>query len=54
MIYDDIRDTTITKALNSYFVRIENMMFTRVVVTNVNGQPELDALGNIIVEDNGC
>ena len=54
MIYDGLRDTTITKALNNYFARIENMMFTHVIVTNVDGQPELDAAGNMIFEDDGC
>lgn len=54
MIYDGLRDSTIKKALDKNFERIENMMFTRVVVTDGHGQPELDVAGNAITEDDGC
>ena len=54
MIYDGLRDTTVTKALDDNFDRIENMMFTRVVITDETGEPEVDELGNILVEDDGC
>lgn len=54
MIYDGLRDTTVNDALDKNFDRIENMMFTRVVVTDVQGQPELDVAGNAITEDDGC
>ncbi|MDH5600437.1 MAG: hypothetical protein OEY78_03930 [Gammaproteobacteria bacterium] len=54
MIYDGLRDTTIAKALDSNFDRIQNMMFTRVVVTRLSGQPEVDEFGNAVVEDDGC
>lgn len=54
MIYDGLRDTTVAKALNSNFDRIQNMMFTRVVVTKISGQPEVDEFGNAVVEDDGC
>lgn len=54
MIYDGLRDTTVAKALDSNFDRIQNMMFTRVVVTQLSGQPELDEFGNAVVEDDGC
>lgn len=54
MIYDGLRDTTVTKALDDNFDRIENMMFTRIVITDDFGQPEVDELGNILVEDDGC
>ncbi len=54
MIYDGLRDTTIKNALDKNFERIESMMFTRVVVTDGHGQPELDIAGNAITEDDGC
>lgn len=54
MIYDGLRDTTVAKALDSNFDRIQNMMFTRVVVTKLSGQPEVDDFGNAVVEDDGC
>lgn len=53
-IYDNLPDTTVEKAIETNFERIENMMFTRVVITDSNGLPELDEAGNIIVEDDGC
>lgn len=54
MIYDNLRDTTVRNALNTNFDRIENMMFTRVIITDESGQPELDVAGNEITEDDGC
>lgn len=54
MIYDGLRDTTVTKALDTNFDRIQNMMFTRVVVTKVSGLPETDEFGNVVLEDDGC
>lgn len=54
MIYDGLRDNTVNYALDKNFDRIENMMFTRVVVTDGHGQPELDIAGNAVTEDDGC
>lgn len=53
-IYDNLPDVTVEKALDRNFSRIENMMFTRVIVTDKHGQPALDESGNIIIEDDGC
>ena len=54
MIYDGLRDTAVKNALDTNFDRIENMMFTRVIITDESGQPELDVAGNEITEDDGC
>lgn len=54
VIYDGLRDTTVKNALDTNFNRIENMMFTRVIVTDESGQPEHDVAGNVIIEDDGC
>lgn len=54
MIYEGLRDTVITKALNKHFNRIENMMFTKVIVTDKNGEPKLDIAGKVTYEDDGC
>lgn len=54
MIYDGLRDTAVKNALDTNFDRIENMMFTRVIITDESGQPELDVAGNAITEDDGC
>ena len=54
VIYDGLRDTTVKTALDTNFNRIENMMFTRVIITDESGQPELDVSGNVIIEDDGC
>lgn len=54
MIYDNLPDKTVDKAMDSDFDRIENMMFTRVVITDEEGLPQLDESGNIAKEDDGC
>ena len=54
MIYDNLPDTTVEQAMDNNFDRIENMMFTRVVVTDEDGLPALDESGNIVKEDDGC
>lgn len=53
-IFDNLPDTTVEKAMDNNFHRIENMMFTRIVITDKNGLPELDQAGNIVIEDDGC
>lgn len=54
MIYDNLPDKTVDQAMDNNFDRIENMMFTRVVVTGEDGLPALDESGNIVKEDDGC
>jgi len=55
VIYDGLTDVTVNKALDQNFDRIQNMMFTRTVVTDENGEPKIDPdTGNKVVEDDGC
>jgi hypothetical protein len=55
VIYDGLTDVTVNQALDQHFDRIQNMMFTRTVITDENGEPEIDpSTGNILVEDDGC
>ena len=54
-IYDGLTDVTVNQALDHHFDRIQNMMFTRTVITDENGEPEIDPItGNQLVEDDGC
>jgi hypothetical protein len=55
VIYDGLTDVTVNQALDQNFDRIQNMMFTRTVVTDENGEPKVDpATGENVVEDDGC
>jgi len=55
VIYDGLTDVTVNQALDQNFNRIQNMMFTRTVVTDENGEPKIDpATGKEVVEDDGC
>ncbi len=55
VIYDGLLDTVVESALDLYFDRIENMMFTRIVVTSKDGKPLLDPdTGELVIEDDGC
>lgn len=54
-IYDGLTDVTVREALDQHFDRIQNMMFTRTVITDENGDPEIDPItGNQLIEDDGC
>lgn len=55
VIYDGLTDVTVNQALDQHFDRIQNMMFTRTVITDENGDPQRDPItGNELVEDDGC
>lgn len=55
VIYDGLTDVTVNQAIDQNFDRMQNMMFTRTVVTDENGNPKIDpATGNKVVEDDGC
>ena len=55
MIYHGLKDTQINQVMNQQFDRIEHMMFTGTVVTDVNGEEIFDpATGLAMVEDDGC
>jgi len=55
VIYDGLTDVTVNQALDKYFDRIQNMMFTRTVITDDHGKPMVDPdTGNEMVEDDGC
>lgn len=54
-IYDGFTDTQVVEILDKKFERIENMMFTRVRKTDIQGQVLKDPVsGQEVVEDDGC
>ena len=55
VIYDGLRDTQITQAMDTQFARIQSMMFVRTVVTDAAGEIQRnDETGTVVVEDDGC
>lgn len=54
VIYDGLTDTQVEKAINHNFDRIQNMMFTRIVLTGKNGKPRHTADGQLVTADDGC
>ncbi len=54
-IYDRLLDSKVDEILDNHFDRIDSMMFTRVRVTDENGDIRLDPeTGEELTEDDGC
>ena len=55
MIYDGLKDTQVTEAMDTQFDRIQSMMFVRTVATDPEGEILRDKeTGDVVVEDDGC
>lgn len=55
VILDGLTDKMVNQVLDTQFERLESLMFTRVVVTNEDGEPIKDPVtGQELVEDDGC
>lgn len=55
MIYEGLKDTQVTQAMNSQFDRIQSMMFVRTVATAPGGDVLRDKeTADVVVEDDGC
>lgn len=54
-IYDGFTSAEVDQILDDKYARIENMMFTRVKLTDTNGDLMIDPYtGEELVEDDGC
>jgi hypothetical protein len=53
-IYDGLAETEVNRFLDTQFDRIENVMFTRVKLTDASGAVRKNADGSAIVQDDGC
>jgi len=54
VIYDGLTDSTVDKAMDRNFDRIQNMMFIRVIRTGKTGKPIHKQDGSVEVEDDDC
>jgi hypothetical protein len=54
-IYDGLRDTDFSRAMDEEFERVENMMFIRIKPTDEQGEVFKDPdTGEDLVQDDGC
>ena len=52
LIYSGIKSADIVLAMDSYFERIDNMMFVNTVQTNEDGEPVIDSdTGEPVIDD---
>lgn len=55
IIYDGLKDTQISQAMDTQFDRVQSMMFIRTVATDSEGEIQRDKkTGDKVVEDDGC
>jgi hypothetical protein len=55
MIYDGLKDTQVTRAMDTQFDRIQSMMFVRTIATDSKGETLRDEeTGDVVVENDGC
>ena len=54
-IYDGIKSSDIEKVMQEEFERLDNMMFTGIIITDEEGHPVIDPkTGLAMKEDDGC
>lgn len=54
-IYAGLKDKQVDQVMNTQFERLDRMMFTRVIVTDEQGEPAIDReTGEVEVLDDGC
>ncbi len=55
VIYDGLRDTQITQAMETQFDRVQSMMFVRTITGDAEDETPRDAeTDTVVVEDDGC
>jgi hypothetical protein len=55
MIYDALKDTQVSQAMDTQFHRIQSMMFVRTAATDSEGEILRDEeTGDTVAEDDGC
>ncbi|MEA3412255.1 MAG: hypothetical protein U9R74_12055 [Pseudomonadota bacterium] len=55
MIYEGLEETTVNRAMDTHFSRIDNMMFVGTVRNDAEGKVLTNPkTGDVITEDDGC